>query len=180
VYFRHANTNVFGKTFDLRNSFRVAHFQCAVVGMASSAVPVSFHRFRVEGGHDAEIFAHAVQQEPRDPQVIAHLDSFARSNLVLPLQHTALELSKIEQTAIGGFYPNAKTTIYLSWHHFRVAAGDFHSSEHARAIMSLYDVTSVHVSGTNSAVIRSCTRLPSNTMPSCANSTENVSIDVPN
>lgn len=64
------------------------HLLGAEVCMAASTVPVPGDRFGVKRGHDAEVFTHAVQEEARHPQMVAHADPLTRANLELPLQHS--------------------------------------------------------------------------------------------
>lgn len=62
------------------------HALGAEVGVAASTVPVPRDGFGIEGHHDPEVLAHPVQDEARDPEVIAHLNALAWSHLELPLQ----------------------------------------------------------------------------------------------
>jgi len=61
----------------------LSHRFRAVVTMCSGAVPVAGHRLRVESDDDSEVLGNAMKQEASHPQVIAHFDTFARSNLEL-------------------------------------------------------------------------------------------------
>lgn len=62
------------------------HLLGAVVGVAAGPVPVARHRFGVQSGHHPEVLADAVQDEASHPEVIAHLDAFARPHLKFPLE----------------------------------------------------------------------------------------------
>lgn len=53
--------------------------------MAPGAVPVTGNRLGVERGHHAKILADAVEDEACRPEMIAHADALARSDLKLPL-----------------------------------------------------------------------------------------------
>lgn len=71
---------------DLPESSLVPHLLGADVGVAAGAVPVALHGFGVQCGHNPKVFTDAVQQKTGDPQMVAHLDAFARTDLELPLK----------------------------------------------------------------------------------------------
>mmetsp|Transcript_36331 Transcript_36331/g.102641 ORF Transcript_36331/g.102641 Transcript_36331/m.102641 type:complete len:314 (-) Transcript_36331:77-1018(-) len=56
-----------------------------VVGVATGSVPVTRHRLGVEGHGDVVHLSDAVEDVAAHPEVISHLDSNARTDLVLPL-----------------------------------------------------------------------------------------------
>lgn len=65
----------------------LSHLLCAEVGMAASSIPVPWDRLGVKGHHNTEIFTDSVKDEASNPQVVPHVDTFARPNLELPLTH---------------------------------------------------------------------------------------------
>ena len=54
--------------------------------MSASTVPVALHWFRVKSHIDTEVFGHTVEDVTGHPQIITHCDTWARSNLELPLK----------------------------------------------------------------------------------------------
>ena len=45
------------------------------------------HRLRVHGNDDPEVFGDSVEEEPADPEVVAHVDALVRPDLELPLKN---------------------------------------------------------------------------------------------
>ncbi len=87
------------------------------VGVGARAVPVALHRLRVHGDDDAEVLGAPVEQEPAEPQLVAHRDPLAGSDLELPL---------------GG-------------HHLGIRPGDGHAGVEAGPIVSLDDIATVNL-----------------------------------
>lgn len=111
--------------FDVFETPVPPHLLGAVVGVAAGPVPVARHRFGVQRGHHPEVLADAVQDEASHPEVIAHLDAFARTHLKFPL---------------GG-------------HHLRVGATDLHPRVETSLVVGLHDVPPVHLIRSNPTVI---------------------------
>lgn len=55
------------------------------LGVASSSIPVTLHWLWLKSTPHAVLLAHAVHQVTRHEKVVARLNAFARSDLVLPL-----------------------------------------------------------------------------------------------
>jgi len=86
-----------GRVYSLQSSL-LPHQLGADVGMTTGTVPVALHRFGVQWRDDAEVFAHAVQQEAWHPQLVAHLNALAGSHLVLPLRPRRSRRQRIKIT----------------------------------------------------------------------------------
>lgn len=110
---------------DLVNSSWVSHLFSGEVGVASGSIPVSLDWFTVEGGDDSKLLSDTLKQVTGDPQLISHLNSLAWSNLELP----------------------------LSWHDLGVGSRDLDTGVKAGTVVSLNDVTSVDLVGSNSTVV---------------------------
>ena len=95
--------------------------------MASSTVPFTSERFRVERNGNTPFFSYTNQQESCHPQVISHILSLARTDLELPLRR----------------------------HDFGVDSRDVDSSVEAGTVVSLDHVASEDLSSSYTAVIRS-------------------------
>lgn len=65
------------------------HLLGAVVGVTPGTVPVAGHRFGVQSSHNPKVLADAVQDEPSHPEVIPHLNAFARAHLEFPLERAS-------------------------------------------------------------------------------------------
>merc|ERR1712209_182148 len=102
------------------------HGLCGEVGVSSRSIPVTGHRLRVKRHHDTEVLRHPLEEVSADPEVGAHVDSLSGANLVLPL---------------GG-------------HHLGVGSRDPNPSIEASSVVSLNNVSSVDVAGTDSAIVR--------------------------
>jgi hypothetical protein len=74
----------------------------------------------------AHLFADADEQEPREREVVAHLDTLARADLELPLRR----------------------------HHLGVDARDVDAGVQAGAVVCLDEVAGKHPAGTDTAVVR--------------------------
>lgn len=98
---------------DVLHATGLTHLLCAVVGVASGTVPVALERLGVEGHLDAPLLSDADEQVTCHPEVVAHGDALARTNLELPL---------------GG-------------HDLRVDAGYVHTGVEARTVVRLNQVT---------------------------------------
>lgn len=63
----------------------LTHRECAVVGVGTSTVPITLKRLRVEGNLNAPLLGNANQEVTCNPEMVTHGDSFAGTNLELPL-----------------------------------------------------------------------------------------------
>lgn len=128
------------------------HLLGAEVCVAASTVPVPGDGFGVKRGDDAKVFTHAVQEEARHPQVVAHADPLTRANLELPLQHRCT-------VTRGRFrrYKRAHTRRrgYLGRHHFGVGAADLDPGVQTGPVVRLHHVSAVSLVGAHAAVVRS-------------------------
>ncbi|KAH3663872.1 hypothetical protein OGAPHI_005275 [Ogataea philodendri] len=95
------------------------------VGMASSTVPVSLERLWMEGDLDTKLLSDLVEQVSGHPQLVTHLDTFARSNLELPLGR----------------------------HHLGVDTGNSDTGMQAGSVVGLDNVSGKHLTGTNTTVV---------------------------
>lgn len=102
------------------------HVLGAEVGVTASTVPVPRDGFGIEGHNDTKVFAHPVEDETCYPEVIPHLNPFARSHLELP----------------------------LGWHHFCVGSSNFHTSIQARSVVGLHNVSAIGFVSSYTAVVR--------------------------
>lgn len=96
------------------------------VGVKTGTVPVTGDGLGVERDLSTELFGDTVEEETRDPEVVTHLDTLARANLVLP----------------------------LSGHDLGVDTGDVDTGVQAGLVVSLNDVTAVDLAGSDTAVVR--------------------------
>lgn len=96
------------------------------VGVKSSTIPVTGDGLGVERDLSTELFGDTVEEEARDPEVVTHLDTLARTNLVLP----------------------------LSGHDLGVDTGDVDAGVQAGLVVSLNDVTAVDLAGSDTTVVR--------------------------
>ena len=55
------------------------------ISVTAAAVPVSFHRFRVERGSKSELSCDATEQISGHPEIVSDVDAETRSDLELPL-----------------------------------------------------------------------------------------------
>lgn len=96
------------------------------VSVKTGTVPVTGNGLRMERDLSTEFFGDTVEEETRHPKVVAHLDTLARTDLVLP----------------------------LSGHDLGVDAGDVDTGVQAGLVVSLNDVTAVDLAGSDTAVVR--------------------------
>jgi hypothetical protein len=94
--------------------------------VASSTVPVTSERFRVERNGNTPFFSYSDQEETSHPEVISHILSFARTDLEFPLRR----------------------------HNLSVDTRDVDSGVQASAVVSLDHVTSEDLSSSDTAVVR--------------------------
>lgn len=96
------------------------------VGVQTRAVPVAGDRLGVERDLGAKLFGDTVQQETRNPQVVAHLDALAGADLVLPLGR----------------------------HDLGVDTRNVDAGVHAGLVVRLDNVAAVDLAGADAAVVR--------------------------
>ena len=111
---------------DFYNTVGFPHSLGGEVGVHTGTVPVSGDRLGVQRDHYVKIFGDSVQEIPGHPEIISHVDSFARSYLELPL---------------GG-------------HNFGILTGDVDSRVEAGAVVGFDDITTEHTIGADSAIVR--------------------------
>jgi hypothetical protein len=95
------------------------------VGVKTGTVPVTGNGLGVERDLSTEFFGDTVEEETRNPEVVTHLNTLARTNLVFP----------------------------LSGHDLGVNTGDVDAGVHAGLVVSLNDVTAVDLAGSDTAVV---------------------------
>lgn len=78
------------------------HALGAEVGVTASTVPVPRDGFGIEGHNDTKVFAHPVEDEACNPEVISHLNAFAWSHLELPLQGGGVTGSAMQRHSLQG------------------------------------------------------------------------------
>ena len=94
--------------------------------MASSTVPVTSERLRVERNGNTPFLSYSDQKEPGHPEVVSHVLTLARTDLELPLRG----------------------------HNFGVDTRDVYSSVQASTVVSFDHVTSENFSSSDSTVVR--------------------------
>jgi hypothetical protein len=102
------------------HSSRFTHDSSAVVGMASSSVPISLEGFRVERDLDAPLFSNANEKVTGHPKVISHRNSLAWADLELP----------------------------LGWHNLSVDTADVHAGVETGTVVGLNQITGKDLSST--------------------------------
>jgi len=103
----------------------LAHRLGGVVAVAASTVPVALERLGVEGYFDAPLFCDADEEVTRHPEVITHGDPLTRADLELPLRR----------------------------HDLGVDTADVDTRVETCAVVSLDQITSKDLAGTDTAII---------------------------
>jgi hypothetical protein len=96
------------------------------VGVKTGTVPLTLDGLGLEGDTDTELLSNTVEKETGHPEVITHIDTGARADLVLPLGR----------------------------HDLSVDTGDVDTGVQAGTVVSLDDITAVDLAGTDTAVVR--------------------------
>lgn len=96
----------------------LAHWECAVVGVATSTVPIALKRLRVEGNLDTPLLGDANQEVTCNPKMVTHGDAFTGTNLELP----------------------------LTGHNLGIDTADVHASVETSTVVSLDEITSKDLS----------------------------------
>lgn len=96
------------------------------VGVETSSVPFTLDGLGLKGNLDAEFLSDTVKEEAGQPKVVAHLNTSARADLVLPLRR----------------------------HDLSVDTGDLDTSVETGTVVGLDDVTAVDLAGTDTTVVR--------------------------
>merc|ERR1719150_901937 len=104
---------------------RLPHALSGEVAVGPGSVPVSLHGLRVEADHYPKVLSDPAEEVAGDPEVVAHLDALAGSDLVLP----------------------------LCGHHLGVGAGDPDPGIETGAVVSLHNVPSVDLVCPHTAVV---------------------------
>lgn len=133
----------------------LSHLLCAEVGMAASSIPVPWDRLGVKGHHNTKIFTDSVKDEASNPQVVSHVDTFARPNLELPLKHNKEGIVN-SYTNNYRFLHTAFVMMenYLCRHDFSITSIDLNPSIQTSSIVRLHYVSSVRLICPDSTVIR--------------------------
>ena len=105
---------------DVLHAAGLAHRLRGVVGVAARAVPVALEGLGVGGDLDAPLLGDADEEVAGHPEVVAHRDALAGTDLELPL---------------GG-------------HDLGIDTGDVHTGIQARAVVGLNQVAREDLSGT--------------------------------
>ena len=113
-------------SLDVLHAALLAHLLGGEVAVETGTVPVTGDRLGVDGDLGAELLGDAVEKEAGEPEVIAHLDTQAGTNLELP----------------------------LAGHNFGVGARDLHTGVQAGLVVSIDDVTGKDLASTDTAVVR--------------------------
>jgi hypothetical protein len=98
--------------------------------MAAGTVPVTLKRLGVEGNGDTKVLSNTVKKVAREGQLVAHRDTRAGTNLVLPLRG----------------------------HDLSVNTRDLNASVETSLVVSLDNVTAVNLTVTDTAVVRALGR----------------------
>ncbi len=105
---------------DCLHTSRLTHSLGTVVGVATSTVPVTGERLRVEGNLDTPLLGDTLKEVTSHPEVVAHRDTLTGPNLELPLRR----------------------------HDFGVDTADVDASVQARPVMRFYDITCENLAST--------------------------------
>lgn len=132
-----------------------SHLFRAEVCVAAGPVPVSGDWLGVEWGNNAKIFTDPVQQEARHPQVITHVNPFARPDLELPLEDNK-QLRPVFSSCNLVQVGSVCSSRYLSRHHFCIGAANLDSSIKTGSIVSLHNISTIGLISSNTAVVRAC------------------------
>ena len=54
--------------------------------MCASSIPVPWNRFGIKSNFNSKVFSNTMQYKPWYPQVVSHINTFTRTNLVFPLK----------------------------------------------------------------------------------------------
>jgi hypothetical protein len=103
----------------------LAHRECAVVGVATSTVPITLKRLRVVGNLDTPLLGDANQEETCHPKMVTHGDAFTRTDLELP----------------------------LTGHNLGIDTADVHARVETSTVVGLDEITSKDLSGACTTVI---------------------------
>ena len=97
-----------------------------VVCVGASAIPVSWDRFGVKSNFDSKVFSNTMQYKPWYPQVVSHINTFTRTNLVFPLKQKRPTVINIYKHSLYRSSRNTLVGLYLlyvssltwenSWH----------------------------------------------------------------
>merc|ERR1719500_774692 len=96
------------------------------VCVSSSTIPVAHHRLGIKSNNHTKVFSYPLQNVPGDPEVVSHINPLGWSNLELPLRR----------------------------HHLSICARDPDASIETGPVVGLHNVPSVHISSSNSTVVR--------------------------
>ena len=105
----------------------ISSFSGGVVSVASGSIPVALDRLGVNTDFNAEGFRDTVEEVSSHPEVVAAFNSFAGSDLELP----------------------------LSGHNLAVGTVDLNTGIEAGFVMSFHDISALVESGADGAVVRS-------------------------
>lgn len=110
---------------DMLHTALLTHLLGGEVAVKTGTVPVAGNGLGVERDLGTELLGHTVEEEAREPEVVTHLDTLARADLVLP----------------------------LSGHHLGVGARDLDAGIQAALVVSFDDVTHDNLASTDTAVV---------------------------
>ena len=77
----------------------------------SETISSNLHWLRVQGDQQTKVLSHSVQEEPRHPEVVTHLNTFTGPHLELPLGRHDLGVTA------GEVDPGVETGAVVSLHH---------------------------------------------------------------
>lgn len=114
------------RRLDMLHTTLLPHLDRREVTVQTGTVPVARDGLRIEGHLDGELLSYAVQQETGEPELVAHLDAGAGTDLELPLGR----------------------------HDFGVGSRDLDASVQAGAVVRFDNVAHDDLSGADAAVVR--------------------------
>jgi hypothetical protein len=97
--FRVLEAEFFDSGLDGFETARLPHFFGAVIAVATSSVPLALKGFRMEGDLNTPLFSDANKKITSHPEVIAHGNTLAGSDLELPLRRHHLSVNTTDVDA---------------------------------------------------------------------------------
>lgn len=108
-----------------------------------------WHGLWIQSRDDSEILANAMEDVARHPQIIAHRYTYTRPNL---------EEAYVKHIFIKMANSSTNLEFPLGWHNFSVRSANFDAGIQASAIVSIDNVASDDLIGSDTAIIRPATK----------------------
>merc|ERR1711894_422331 len=114
-----------GRPLILSKTIRLTHGKSREISVGTSTIPISRHWFRIHRNNNSKIFGRTMQQKSAHPQIVTHGNTFAGSNLELPL---------------GG-------------HHLSICARNIDTRIQTGSVMGFDDISTVNLISSHSAIV---------------------------